>query len=125
MTKLGWDFGQKAVGTYMTEIFRERMVQRESELRAVTNAAKRFASAARRCRPNAAASGEEAASGDDAASGHHVAAAAGRKAEVPANLRTTMPFGPAGLQIPRQTRSAAPQGNPGASGAKSWRFPHR
>lgn len=118
MTKLGWDFGQKAVGTYMTEIFRERMVQRESELRAVTNAAKRDSLR----QPVGAVQVPQPVVKKQPAVTMPLQVITlpqqpGGKPSVPANLRTTMPFGPAGLQIPRQTRSAAPAGNPGASGA--------
>lgn len=118
MTKLGWDFGQKAVGTYMTEIFRERMVQRESELRAVTNAAKRDSLR----QPVGAVQMPQPVVKKQPAVTMPLQVISlpqtpGGKPNIPANLRTTMPFGPSGLQVPRPQRSTPMSGNPSASGA--------
>ncbi len=109
LTKLGWDFSQKAVGIYMTEIFRERMVQRESELRAVQNAAKRDSLR----QPVAAVQVPQPAVKKQPAVTMPLQVitlppAQGGKPNIPANLRTTMPFGPSGLQVPRPTARTAP-----------------
>ncbi|MBL9043671.1 MAG: protein kinase [Myxococcales bacterium] len=111
LTKLGWDFSQQAVGAYMTEIFRERIVQRDSELRAVQNAAKRDS-----LRQSVPAVQLPAVKKQPAVTMPlqviTVPAGQGGRPNVPANLRTTMPFGPAALQTPRQTPKQTPTVGP-------------
>ncbi len=116
MTQLGWDFGSKSVGAYMSEIFRERMTQRDSELRAVTNAAKRdsLRQAVPAIQlPQTQAQKKQQPSVTMPLQVINLQQGPGGKPVVPANLRTTMPFGPSGLQAPRPgAKPAAPVSPP-------------
>ncbi len=121
MTQLGWDFGTKAVGAYMSEIFRERISQRDSELRAVTNAAKRDslrqAVPAIQLPPTQSQARKQQPAVTMPLQVINLQAGPGGKPVVPANLRTTMPFGPAGLQ------AARPGAKPTAPGSASVSAP--
>ncbi|HMY58088.1 MAG TPA: protein kinase [Pseudomonadota bacterium] len=113
MTKLGWDFAPKAVGAYMSEIFRERVAQRESELRAVMNAAKRdsLRQAVPAIQLPPSQPTPKAPSVTMPLQVINLQQGPGGRPVVPANLRTTMPFGPSGLQAARPgARPAAPAG---------------
>jgi hypothetical protein len=117
LTKLGWDFGQKAVGAYMTEIFRERIVQRDSEMRAVQNAAKRDSlrqavPAVQLPQPQQA--GKKTPAVTMPLQVISLPPVQGGKPNIPANLRTTMPFAPAGLQVPKPAAKPTPAAGTGS-----------
>lgn len=110
LTRQGWQYNQKAVGAYMGEIFRERIAQRDAELRSVINAARR--DSLRQAVPSVKLGAKEAISKKQPAVTMplqviNLAAGPGGKPNVPANLRTTMPFGLAGQKTGAKTAASA------------------
>jgi serine/threonine-protein kinase len=124
MTRQSLDYSQKAVAAYMSEMFRDRIAQRDSELRAVINAAKRdsLRQAVPAVQLGAATSGSRDALGRKQPAVTmplqviRLDQGAGGRPAVPANLRTTMPFGLAGQK--GMAKAGAPGPSSVASAAK-------